>query len=82
MENNITEYWQLQELKPDDKPEQFYLVWTPSGHNPTKQHLTEAEAKTEALRLLSKNPKQKYYVMCCVGAAETEINHKYKDFTF
>lgn len=46
---------------------QFWLVWTPQGSVPTKQHGTQALAKAEADRLSLKHPGQRFYVLEAVG---------------
>lgn len=43
--------------------ESFYLVWNPSGRNPSYEHRTFDLAKNEAERLAFENPGSTFYVL-------------------
>lgn len=45
----------------------FWLVWSPSGGAPTRQHLTRIEADTEATRLAGLHPGRMFLVLKAVG---------------
>lgn len=48
----------------------FYLVWNPQHQTPPRhRHVTEADAKSEAMRLASAHPGQEFYVLRAVGRA-------------
>jgi len=46
---------------------QFWIVWNPTGRNPTMRHRSEAEARTEAMRLATAYPGQDFIVMAAVA---------------
>lgn len=46
---------------------QFWMVWNPAGHAPTREHSTEESARTEAERLLREYPDGQFYVLEAIG---------------
>jgi hypothetical protein len=58
----------------NNQPRVFWVVWTPNGQNPLKQHETFNLAYEEALRLSAKHPERKFYVCQAVGIAEATVN--------
>jgi hypothetical protein len=49
--------------KPITQVKRFWLVWNPATGGCHKRHPTQAEARTEAERLATKNPGQTFIVM-------------------
>ena len=45
----------------------FWMVWSPSGGAPHRQHLTRSEADDEATRLARVNPGRMFLVLKAVG---------------
>lgn len=41
----------------------FWMVYRLGNQMPSKSHITEAEAETEARRLASKYPEEQFYVL-------------------
>lgn len=50
-----------------------FLVWSPAGALPNKQHTSIKAAQDEAERLAKQKPGQRFYVMVPIGAAEAVI---------
>ena len=46
----------------------FWVVWSPSGTNPTKKHETSDSARTEAERLAVKHPNLEFFVLETIGS--------------
>ena len=42
---------------------QFWMVWNPARHAPTKRHPSQASAITEAERLARANPGESFFVL-------------------
>jgi hypothetical protein len=42
----------------------FYIIFSPQGGSPTKQHATLEDAETEAKRLASKHQGREFVIMC------------------
>jgi hypothetical protein len=51
------------------KNSKIWVVYNPQGRAPTFTHISYKSAKTEARRLASCNPDQRFYVMESVGMA-------------
>lgn len=45
------------------RQESFFLVWCPTGKNPSYRHATYADAAREAKRLALAVPDQEFYVL-------------------
>lgn len=41
----------------------FFVIWNETGRSPTHKHLTLATARTEAKRLASENPGQRFNIL-------------------
>jgi hypothetical protein len=46
----------------------FWMVWSPSGHAPTRRHLKWDSARVEAERLAGLNPGKEFWVLEAVGS--------------
>ena len=52
--------------------ERFWMVWSPQGQAPTRQHPSRASADAEAARLARANPAHAFFVLKAVGGAMAE----------
>lgn len=58
----------------------FWLVWTPTGLNPSYRHSTQAAAEMEAKRLSIKEPGKEFFVMEMCGVARSTVEVKWEGF--
>ena len=56
-------------------PAPFWLVWSPTGHNPQHQHATERSAVDEAERLARQVPDTTFIVLRAVSRSIVKVPH-------
>ena len=60
-------------MKDSDEFMEFWVVWCPTGCNPTVRHKSEEDALTEACRLSTKHPNTDFHVLRALDHVRGEV---------